>query len=288
MSLPTGTELGSDSSPRLVGGGFAGCHHLHWPLDSDFLQLRVNAQQYGLFPGFPEAPGQSLCSDALCREPVTHLGPLSEPEGFWFASPHSNAQQCPPQGVCESLAGLCILLLTPSKAVFLPEGHASALCYPFPTELDSNFMRGTPRVLLSLHPDFQIKWEAGSLGLGWLYQGISAREIANHSRAAVILLLIFWAVACMLTSFFPGKCSLQKSRRRVAGAAGAPGLLAQQGLRKEGESAIILPPRMEASHVQGGMCRPKLAEGLWAQGGTHAIDVTTCTDRWIVTSHSWE
>lgn len=72
----------------------------------------------------------------------------------------------------------------------------------------------------------------------------------------------------------------------VAGAAGAPGLLARQGLRKGGESAIILPQRMVASHVQGGTCRPKLAEGLWAQDGTRATDVTTCIDHWIMTSCS--
>lgn len=90
----------------------------------------------------------------------------------------------------------------------------------------------------------------------------------------------------MLTSFSPGKCSVQEPRRRVAGAAGVLGLLARQAFRKGGESAIILPPKMEAARVQGGTCRPKLAEGLWAQDGTHATGVTTCTDHWTMTSCS--
>lgn len=72
----------------------------------------------------------------------------------------------------------------------------------------------------------------------------------------------------------------------VAGAAGAPGLLAEEAPRKGGESAITLHPRMEAPHVQGGKCRPGLAEGLWAPAGTEAANVTTGTHRWIKISFS--
>lgn len=79
----------------------------------------------------------------------------------------------------------------------------------------------------------------------------------------------------MLTSSFPGKLSVQEPRQMVAGAAGAPGLLAQEALRKGGESAIILHPRMAAPRAQGGQCRPSLAEGLWAQAATSLPARTT-------------
>lgn len=69
---------------------------------------------------------------------------------------------------------------------------------------------------------------------------------------------------------------MQEPRRRVTGAAGAPGLVADQALRKGGESATTPHPRMKAPRVQGGQCRPRLAEDLWAQAGTHAMDATTC------------
>lgn len=74
----------------------------------------------------------------------------------------------------------------------------------------------------------------------------------------------------------------------AAGAAGAPGQLAEEAPRKGGENAIILNPKMEALPVQGGKCRPRLAEGLRAQTGTEAADITTCTDPWMKMSFSSE
>lgn len=70
----------------------------------------------------------------------------------------------------------------------------------------------------------------------------------------------------------------------VAGAAGAPGLLADWVPRKGGESVTTLHPRMEVPRVQATKCRPRHAEGLWAQAGTHPADVTAGTDHWIQTS----
>lgn len=46
----------------------------------------------------------------------------------------------------------------------------------------------------------------------------------------------------------------------VAGAAGAPGLRAEQAPRRGGESATTPHPRTEAPHAQGGKCRPRPAE----------------------------
>lgn len=74
----------------------------------------------------------------------------------------------------------------------------------------------------------------------------------------------------------------------VAGAAGALGHPAEQELRKEGESAITLHPRMEAPPVQGGVCKLRPVECLWTKTMTDVAVVTTWTDHWATTSFSSE
>lgn len=70
----------------------------------------------------------------------------------------------------------------------------------------------------------------------------------------------------------------------VGGVAGAPGLRAEQAPGKGGGSATTLHQRMEVPRVQGGKCRPRLAEGLWVQARTNAADVNKFSGYWLKTS----
>lgn len=123
-------------------------------------------------------------------------------------------------------------------------------------------MRWAPRGLFSLHPEFQIKFKAVSTEVLVGYtKAFPQGRIADHSRAMGSPPSILSKLLMYLTSSSPGKLSVQKRRWMVAGAAGAPGLLAARALSRGGESAIILHLRMEVPPVQEKMCRPSLAEG---------------------------
>lgn len=181
------------------------------------------------------------------------------------------------------MAGLCLcsLLLTPSRGSvsFFQRSRPPCLTLLsiFHGTADFSFMRWASSSLFSLHPEFQIKCEVANTEVlvGYSKAFSQRGDCTPFSGNGWSSLHTVPAAPCTLTSSFPGKLSVQKPRQMVAGAAGAPGLHAQGVFRKGGESAIILLPRMEAPRVQGGQCRPSLAEGLWAQAATSLPAWTT-------------
>lgn len=144
-----------------------------------------------------------------------------------------------------------------------------------------------PSGLFSLHSEFQIKCEAASTEvLVGHTQAFPQGELIDHSRAVGWASLFTIQAAAGMLTLFPGKSSMQEPRRMVVGAAGAPGLLADQAPRRGGESVTIPHPRMEVPCVQATGCRPRRAECLRAQAGAGTGDVTACADQWIQTSLS--
>ena len=103
-----------------------------------------------------------------------------------------------------------------------------------------------PSGLFSLHSEFQIKCEAASTEvLVGHTQAFPQGELIDHSRAVGWASLFTIQAAAGMLTLFPGKSSMQEPRRMVVGAAGAPGLLADQAPRRGGESVTIPHPRME-------------------------------------------
>lgn len=144
-----------------------------------------------------------------------------------------------------------------------------------------------PSGLFSLHSEFQIKCEAASTEVLVGYtQAFPQGELIDHSRAVGWASLFTIQAAAGMLTLFPGKSSMQEPRRMVVGAAGAPGLLADQAPRRGGESVTIPHPRMEVPRVQATGCRPRRAECLRAQAGVGTGDVTACADQCIQTSLS--
>lgn len=195
--------------------------------------------------------------------------------GVWLATVCTPCSSHPPVALCHSSRG-------PRLPAFL--------CYPSSMELQTPISwDGLPGASSHSIQSFKLSSRRWAQRF-WLATPRHFLKEGLQTTLGQWVVLPPYCPSCFLylTSSSPGKLSVQKRRWMVAGAAGAPGLLAARALSRGGESAIILHLRMEVPPVQEKMCRPSLAEGRWAQAGTDAADVTTCTDHRIKTSCNWE